>query len=354
MRKLILITSLIASTAASAVTQDEVALTCDLEKAKAELSASILEMPYVYGSVSNQSNDKGVTAGVGYSFVGRTKAKLLREAADARCTAVAATLELDEQQRWLLVSIAKAGARAELEGLLDARKRVAEQTSFLQAQLSAKTVTINEYNAVRQAAQGIESRISQLRLTLTDPSSVSSTKTIRSLLEVAKAQTVKAAELEAKVSAEAAWDVSVVAGGRKDIQSWSPSGNSGDGKAAAPFIGVTFRWSFGGGAANKAVATVKDRTERLFAASTSGYVQSADRLLLQVTDALKAERDREDMLSKQLRETEGLLATFRTLDTALALNTKRTLELQAVVQQAELAGVRRRTAEYQAFMSKLQ
>lgn len=354
MQKPIAILILTAALSAQAATQDEVALSCDLEKAKAELSASVLEMPYAYGSVSNNPTDKGVTAGIGYSFIGRSKAKLMRDAADARCTALAATMELDEQQRWLLVAIAKVGARAELEGLLEARKRAAEQTIQLQAQLNAKTVTIAEYNTVRQAALGIEARINQLRLTLADPSTVSSTKTIKSLLEVAKTSTVKAAELEAKVSAESAWDVSVVAGGRKEISSWNPSsGNDGSGKPTTPFVGITFRWSFGAGAADKAVGTVKDRTERLFVAATSGYVQSADRLLLQVTDALKVERDREAQLQTSLREAESVIGTFKPLDTALALNTRRSLELQAAIQQAELSGVRRRITEYQNFMAKL-
>ena len=349
MKYLILIASLIATTAYGA-SQQEIDVTCDLEKARAEVTASVLAAPYVYGSVSNASNDNGVSLGIGYSFAGKSRAKLLRDAAESRCMAMGATLELDEQQRWLLASINKAGARAELETLVQARARSLEQLGFIRAQLKAQTVTLAEYNAARQAQQGIEARIAQLRLVLAEPTQPTSVKSVRSLLEVAKAQTTRAAELEARSSADAAWDVSIVAGARADID--SIKGGSTPKQAPAPYIGLTFRWSFGAAGASKAVTTVKDRTEQLFVISKAGYVATADRLLEQVTEALKIEQDREASVAAQLRETETLLISFRTLDTALALNTKRTLELQALMQQGELAGIQKRIIEYRTFIQR--
>lgn len=342
------------SISAHAASQEEIDVACDLEKAKAEITASILESPYAYGSINNAPNDKAATAGIGYSLAGRSKAKAIREAADARCTAVAATLELDEQQRWTMLSISKAGAKAELVVLLEAKKRSDEQLLFIRSQLKAQTVTLAEFSGARQAQNAIDSRISQLKAILSEPSTLSASKTFRELLELAKSSTVRAAELEARAAAESAWDISAVIGGRKELGSGSPgSSSSGDIGRGTPFIGLTFRWSFGYSAANSAVRTVRERTERLFVISRAGYIQTADRLLSQVQDLLKIEREREAFVSSQVRETEQLLASFGSLDTALALNTKRSLELQHNIQQAELAGVKRRIAEYQAFISRI-
>ena len=211
--------------------------------------------------------------------------------------------------------------------------------------------TLAEYNSARQAQQGIEARISQLRLVLAEPTQPTSVKSVRGLLEVAKASTTRAAELEARSNAVAAWDVSIVGGARADIG--GVKGGSAPKQVGVPYIGLTFRWSFGSSGANKAVATVKDRTEQLFVISKAGYVATADRMLEQVTEALKVEQDREGGVAAQLRETEVLLVSFRALDTALALNAKRTLELQAMVLQGELSGIKRRIAEYNAFIQRI-
>lgn len=349
MNRLFLITALIASSA-HAASQQEVDVTCDLEKARTEVTAAVLEAPYMYGSLSTASNDKGVTLGAGYSFAGKSRARLIRDAADSRCTALGATLELDEQQRWLLVAINKAGARAELETLLTARALAIEQVKLLQAQLKAQTVTLAEYNTARQVQLTIDTKMSQLKMLLAEASQPTSVKSVRGLLETAKAATTRAAELEARANAEAAWDVSAVVGARKDFTASSNVNASG---IAAPYVGLTFRWSFGSAGADKAVTTVKDRAERLFVVSQAGYVASADRLLSQVTEAINIEREREANLTVLLRESEALMASFKSLDTALALNTKRALSLQAIIQRAELAGVQRRITEYQAFTQRI-
>jgi hypothetical protein len=308
-------------------------------------------MPYLYGSISNASNDKGITVGAGYSFAGRSKGRDLRDAANAKCSALAAMLQLDEQQRWVLASINKAGARAELQGLLLARDKATAQLNLISSQLKAQAVTLTEYNAARQTQLGIEVKINDLRMILAQATQPLSITSVRGLLETAKVNLARASELEVKAQAEEAWDVTAVVGNRKNLGGSLSADPSG--KIGMPFVGLTFKWSFGAGSATAAVKTVKDKTEQLFALGQNGYVQSFDRLVSQMTEAIKIDQDRDVMLQGQLRETDALLISFRGLETALALNAKRTLELQSAMQQAELDGVRKRLAEYQLFMSKL-
>lgn len=348
MKKLLLIAALITST----VHATELEASCDLERARAEVLATVIEAPYIYGSVSNAANDKGATLGAGYSFAGRSRAKLIRAAADARCTALGATLVLDEQRRWLLVTINKAAAKAELELLLVAKVKAAEHVQLLQAQLNAQTATLAEYNAARQAQQALDSRMAQLRLALAEPSQPITERALDELLATARTATARAAELDARANAEAAWDLSLIAGGRKEFTGTSSPSFTASKGGGAPFVGLTFSWSFGSSAAQRAATAVKDSTERLFTVSEAGYATFANKLLERAAATLKTEQERERTLAAGLQETEAMLASLGALSTASALNVKRTFALQALTQQAELAGVRKRVSEYQAFMQR--
>ena len=332
--------------------QTEADLSCDLEKAKAEVMASTVEMPYLYGNVSNDPNNDGVTLGAGWSLAGWSRAKIIREAANSKCSALAATLQLDDQQRWVVLSIAKAGAKAELIGMLDARRRAADHLEELQRQIKAQTITINEYNAARAAQAGVETKIDDLKMRLAQPTLPLNINSVRGLIETAKLNLSRAAELDAKVQAESAWDVSAVIGGRKELSGISSGSSSGSGETQ-PFVGITFKWSFGSGAANAAVKKVREKSDQLFGVKQAGYAQTMERLVSQISESTKVDQEREAFLQAQLKETTALLSSFKNIDTALANNTKRTLMLQATIQQAELEGVRKRLEEYQLFMSKL-
>jgi hypothetical protein len=337
----------------ASLAQTEAEIACDLERAKAEVMAATVEMPYVYGSVSNDPNNDGVTVGAGWSLSGWSRGKIIRETANAKCSALAATLQLDEQQRWVVASIIKTGAKTELIGMLEARRRADEQLEFLKQQLEARTVTVNEYNSARSALASIESRIDELKKILAQPTLPININNVRGLVETAKVNLARAEELDSKVKAESAWDVSAVVGGRTDLGGSGSGSSSSSLSGSTPFVGISFKWSFGSGSANAAVKTVREKSEQLFGAKQAGYVQSLDRLVAQISDSMKVDQERETFLQNQLRETSRLMSSIKSIDTALANNMKRTYVLQATVQQAELDGVRKRLGEYQLFMSKL-
>lgn len=341
MHKLITLLLLTFSLAVYAGAEEDVS--CDLEKAKAEVLAATVESPYVYGGVSSAANDKAVTLGAGYSLSGRSKGKLIRQAADAKCGALAATLQLDEAHRWSLVSAVKAGAKVELVALIAARKTAADQALYTQKQLQAQTLTLAEYMALRQVQAAIDQRIAAVKLVLSQPSNPTALANLRSLLATAKVNLARAAELEAQVQTESAWDVTAVAGARSPL---------GPGAQAQPFVGLTFKWSFGSSAANAAVATVKAKTAELFDINSGGYAQTMSKLTAQVVDILAIEQERSANLELQLADIRMTLVSMRGLETALATSAKRSLELQVAVQQAEQDGVKRRIVEYQALLSR--
>lgn len=335
-----------------AYAQTEAELACDLERAKAEVMAATAESPYIYGSVSNISNDKGATLGAGYSLAGRSRGKLMRESAAAKCSAIAATLQLDDQQKWVLANIRKAGARTELTTLLEARKQIDEHVNSLQNQLKANTVTLAEYNSARQVQDSIEDRINTLRLVLAEPTQPINITSIRGLIETAKYNVSRAAELDAKIQAESSWDITAVVGGRKNFGD-NPSPNSPSNNPGDPYVGIQFKWSFGADKANNAVRVVKEKTEQLFVRSQSGYVQTMDRLTQQITEANKVEQERQTVLQTQIQETQNWLNSIRTVSSASAMNIRKSLEVQLSIQTAELNGIKRRINEYQLFTSRL-
>lgn len=332
--------------------QTEAELACDLERAKAEVMAATVESPYIYGSVSNISNDRGATLGAGYSLAGRSRGKLMRESAAAKCSAIAATLQLDDQQKWILASIRKAGARTELTTLLEAKKQIEEHINSLKNQLTANTVTISDYNNAKQVQESIEDKINSLKMILTEPTQPVNIISIRGLIETAKYNVSRAAELDAKIQAESSWDITAVVGGRKNFGE-NPSPDSPNNKPGDPYVGIQFRWSFGADKAKDAVKVVREKTEQLFVKSQSGYVQTIDRLTQQITEANKIESERQSILQSQIQETQNWLNSIRNVNSAAAMNTRKSLEIQLSVQTAELNGIKRRLNEYQIFTSRL-
>lgn len=330
----------------------EAEIACDLERAKAEVLASTVEAPYLYGSVSNAANDRGATLGAGYSLSGRSKGKLMRESANAKCSAIAATIQLDEQQRWLLANIRKAGARSELKSLLEARQKMNEHITALDLQLKNQTITAAEFNSAKQTQANIEDRINGIRLLLAEPTQPINIVGLRNLIDTARNNIARAAELDAKIQAENSWDISAVIGGRKEFGD-NPRPDRSNNPPGDPFVGLTFRWSFGAEKSYSAVRTVKQKTEELFASSKAGYAQTIDRLVAQINEFVRVESDRETFLDGQHKETNNWIASFRRVDTALAINSKRALEIQALVQKSELDGIRRRLADYRLFVSNI-
>lgn len=302
---------------------------CELHKARAELSATVLGSPYAYGS----NNENGTaTVALGYSLAGRNKAQLAKELADAKCSSLESTTLLDEQQKWTLIAIHKAGAKTEVVLLLKARELAKSHVELVERQLKAQVATLNDYNSARQILTAIDSRILSLKMILAEASVPINTNSTKELLDRAKAQEGAVAELMAKQEAADAWDVILGAGAQKNMLD--------SGSEVKPFVGLTFKWSFG--STGDKVANIRNKSEAAFASDPRGYAKTADLLMTKLQETLVVERERETLLIDIVEDTNRILETFKGIDTALAQSTKLALEIQSSIYSAELAGVRAR------------
>ncbi len=348
MKKLVAILLLAPTLAFSAPA--EVELACDLEKTKASITASILSAPYLYGSGIIAPDEKSVSGGIGYSFGGRARGSLIREMADAKCESIAGMAILDEQQKWVLVNIAKEGAKAEYVATTEARVRTAEYLASVEQQLRANTVTIAEYNTAKQTKMTLDNRIGQLRTVLAEPSQPLNFISIKSILERTKFAEGRVAELAAKIELNSAWDVTTSLGVKKEIDKTGI--NSGTPTKAGAVAGVTFRWSFGG--QKEAASKIREQTEQLFDINQNSYKQAMDRLTAKLSELSIIEKDRLNQLDISIRESDNLIASFKNINTLAAQNTKRTLELQNFSYRAEVAGIAKRVEKYNEILGLLQ
>lgn len=304
---------------------------CELHKARAELSATVLGSPYAYGS----SNENGTaTMALGYSLAGRNKAQLARELADAKCASLESTTILDEQQKWTMIAIHKAGAKNEVVLLLKSREMAKSHVELVERQLKAQVATLGDYNSARQVLTAIDSRILALKMVLAEASVPVNTNNVKDLLSKAKASEGTVAEIMAKQEAADAWDVVLGAGAQKNMLESSSE--------IKPFVGLTFKWSFGNVGVKESVANVRNKSEEAFVGDPRGYVKTADLLITKLQETLVVERERETLLADIVQDTNRILETFKGIDTALAQSTKLALEIQSGIYSAELAGVRTR------------
>jgi hypothetical protein len=314
---------------------EEPSALCELYKAKAELTSALAASPYIYGS-SNENNT--ATVALGYSLAGRSKGGLAKDIADAKCESVASTYMLDEQQRWALVSVHKSAAKAEILLLLKAKELAAENTNQIERQLKSQTATLSEYTSAKQVSIAIDNKITQLKALLAEPSQPVDLTNIKGLLDKARVSEGKVAQLMAEQESTQGWDVILGAGAQKDLLESSSE--------IKPFVGLTFKWSFGNWGVKDSVENIRNKTETAFNAAQGGYVKSSDRLVSKINELIIVEKSREEILLNAVEDTNRVLASFKDLNSYLAVSTKRSLEIQGLVYSAELAGVRARIDKY--------
>lgn len=333
MKKIAAVLSILISTNVFAT--EEASAVCELYKAKAELSSSILSSPFIYGT-NNESNT--ATLALGYSLSGRSKAQLEKEIALAKCESTANTVELDEYQKWALVSVQKVGAKAEVVQLLKARELAKEQLGLVEKQILSQAATLNDYNNSRQILLSIENKILALKAVLAEPSLPVNPLDVSNLIAKARSSEGQVAELLAKQEANSAWDVTLAAGAQKDLVQNTSS--------VEPFIGINFKWSFGNYGAKDSIDNIRKRTEAVFSAKQSGYEKTANRLLEKIDQLLLVEQDREQLLNTAILDSQRLKDNFNGINTAAAVVMNKTLDVQLAVYTAELSGVTARIARY--------
>jgi len=334
--KLILLTLLLLFSLKSFADNDA---TCDLIKAKADITSSILTSPYVYGS-NNESNT--ATLAIGYSISGLRRGGIVQDVAEAKCIALASTSVLDEQQKWILLTIYKAGAKEEINSLMIAKVKAKTHIELIEQQLKTQNATLSDYNTANQILLNIEEKINQQRIIISEPIEPIDTLNIKKLVEQARFSEARVAELMAKEEAGNSWDLSVVAGTQKDLYLNGP---------IQPFIGVNFKWSFSNWGMGEKIAKVKAKSEQVFNESKSGYTKSIDRLMLKISELSKVEEDKRNILDISTKNTKRLITSFQGVDTYLANNNKQVLIIQLMTQLAELEGIIARQTKYTEILS---
>jgi hypothetical protein len=328
-----------------AANASELQLACNLERSKAEVRAATLAAPAAIASVGQDavSGEKALIVGISQSLSGRKQANLIRDSAEAKCDALHSTLQLDEHARWSQLQVQRASMLVELKLVEQAILLAKENIAQLDAQLTAQTITISQHTEARQSMVALEARQAEILRSLSVVSAPPPNTNIANLLASSRQHEANSARLAAQAQAETGWDVVISAGARQ------PQNGS-----AAPYATIGLRYSFGAPAAAAAARDVGRNTELLLAAQQGGYTQT----VLRQRDTLKALVQAETLASstaaRQITHLKRVRASMVGIDTALALNTIRSLDLQLLILQAEASGAETRLAGYNALVLKLE
>jgi hypothetical protein len=295
------------------------------------------------GSASNAPNDNTISAGVGYSFSGRSKARLIREIADAECEYTAAVSILQDYQRWVIPTIEKSAARAEVQKLAEAKDLLERTKALATKQLASNVITITEYNNIRQSYVEVVNRILDLKSILSTPTDPIAISKLLSIVDKVKSSEARVISLKAELEDQSSWDVSVSTGLAKEF-----NGSSADPSKVLPNIGVTFRWSFGGG--DTRVARVSE-TAKLAVSSDKHSIANSQVVLFNLIETdIGNIQEKLNGLKQLVEENESVLQSLKGLETSQAIKTRIDLEIQTVLYKAEVAGLTVKLAEIDKYV----
>lgn len=322
----------------------EAQLACDLERSKAEVQASTLAAPAAFGTLGQDpaSGTKSVSIGLTQSLSGYKQAGLVRSAADARCEAIKAELLLDEHARFALVEVQRVGATAELQKVEEAITLAKINLELLDRQLEAQTITIMEHTAARQALNSLQTQRVEVLRVIAQPSLPSTNISLLDLIESARHAEAEAARLSALASASTGWDVFVSAGVRE------PQGGR-----ASTYGTVGIRYSFGEGASRSAAENVGRLTGELASIAQGGYTQTVIRERSELTRLIEAENIELFSVHREIEHLIRVRTSLVGIETSLAQNQLRNLELQLKSLEAERAGTSTRLEGYRTLLGKL-
>jgi hypothetical protein len=323
----------------------ELELACNLERSKAEVTASNLAAPAAYGTLGQDpiTTSKSAIAGVSQSLSGRSQASKIREAAGAKCDALRASLELDEFGRWSQQQVQRDGAIAELRIVEQAIALAKSNIAQLDEQLAAHTITVNQHTAARGSLVFLEDRQAELLRELSIASKTPPVSNAQNLLSVSRIAEARAASLTAQAQADAGWDISVQAGVRQPL----------DGGKARTYSNITFRWSFGSSNSRAAAQAVGEYTEALLSVQQGGYTQIVVRQQETLRNLIQAETLAAATAARQEEHLRQVHGTVSGVDSTLALNTIRVIDLQLKTLEASRVGAETRLTGYKALLEKI-
>jgi hypothetical protein len=322
---------------------NEAQLGCNLERDKAEVSASILAAPQAVAQVGQDAatGQKSVIAGISQSLSGRVRAGLTREAAEARCDALRSTVLIETYGRSAVITVQRGAARVELKSIEKAIDLAKTHIAQLDNQLIAQVITINQHTQARQTLLELETKQAALMRVLAKV--VEPTEPIINLLDSARVAEGRAAQYLAESTAASGWDVKVAAGARQPF----------DGGSAQPYANITFTYSFGYSASKEAAARVGHSTEVYLASQGSGYTQTVLRQQKELAQLYDTEVLTATQTARERVALQKVRASLVGLNTVLALNTLQELDIQLLALIAQEQGAEARAAGYKKLVQEL-
>jgi hypothetical protein len=328
-----------------AVYADESQMACNLEQSKSEVRAAILAAPSVFGSIGDASTtEKNITLGISQSLSGRRQASLMRQAASARCDAIRVALQLDTYEQWAQRQVQRDGALEELRLIEQALIMARQNLDVLAPQLAANTITLTEHAQAVTAVAEIEKRQALLMKTLAVVMVTPPETNVATLIQSLQTHEALAASSAARSQAETGWDTVISAGARQSVS----GGGSGQ-----LFATIGFKWSFGYSAARDAARAVGTQTAELMNEQQNGHVQIMLRQRDTLRQLIKAEKLEMSSIRWNITQLRQTRVSVQGIDTALAQNTLRSVNLQLSVMEAQLAGTLTRLDGYKNLLLTL-
>lgn len=302
---------------------------CDLEKAKAEVAASLAGAPRAFASVGEAtSSEKNAVVGMSSSLAGHRSASLLRQAAEHGCSAIAAAEVVEQHLAFSELALKRAAAKAELPVVEKAITHTDQLVKRLTAQFAAKTATLSVVVEAQQRLLTLQQKQAEL-LSVLSKQGEHPAGNISGALSAARFHEAEAARLQAEAQAVRGWDVVVSAGARRPL----------NGGTTEPFASISFTWSLGERAASKAASEVGRLSEQSAAERKLGATQLVIRREQELETELKIiDRRIADLLNARKPVEQGL-AKLAGLDSAEAIAVRDSLilnELQLEAEQARL------------------
>lgn len=342
MKKLLLAFLLIPAVSFAA---NEADVSCELQKATAEVTATTLADPSVFIEAGDPvSVQKNVAVGLTESVSGFFRAKEIRSAAKAKCGAIYAETDLDLYEKWAIEDVKRKGDLVELKLIEQAIELANTNVLTMQTQLSNKIVTLADVINATQQATTIESRKADLLRSISTVIIPPPSSTIEELVVEANHQEAVSAQLNATSAANTGWDFSVSVGARKPLQGVGP---------VSGFVTATAKYSFGSIGAHRAAREVGEKTEELLNIQQAGYRQTLNRHKVELDSSIVAEMTAIESNVKELGRTRKLRAPLIGIESGLAQNAIRDADIQIEVLEATISAARARLSGYQTLRNKL-
>ena len=334
---------------AIAFADNEAKIACDLAKAQAEVIASELKSPSVFATGSDQISQKSIALGVSESLSGLVRASKITDAAEAQCASLQASVKLDQYTLWSITNIQKQGAIASLMILNSAIDQAIDNIRILNDQLQASVVTVSDIETAELELEALEKQKATLLTIISAVVPPIEATDISRLVHDYQFNQGRAAELTAKAQAHGGWDITVGIGENTPIGS-QPPGTSTD---AAPFFTAMVKYSLGTHAAMRAAEEVGKNTQLLLQNQQTGYFQTLDRHRKEVHALIDIDTTNLANAYRQLKSLRRIRAPLDTVDSLLAGNARRTLDLHIKTTEADFAGATTRLTELRSLFDKM-